>query len=231
MTSTEIWKVQLRLKTLGYDLKVDGGMGRETIGVIAQFQKDRGIEVKWPGTLGPKTLAALEMGDKGVGVSTVSIPWFEEGKRKMGLMEKGNNKSLWDWLRSDKRSVGDPSKLPWCGDFVETCLALTLPKEVLLINPYLARNWSKWGVPCEVMKGAVVSFWRGSRGGISGHVGFVAGQSKGNIYVLGGNQGDRVSIMPLSKDRMLATRWPVSFPPPTMVAPTMSGGTISVNES
>jgi hypothetical protein len=27
-----------------------------------------------------------------------------------------------DWLKRDGRSLGDPSKNPWCGDFVETCI-------------------------------------------------------------------------------------------------------------
>ena len=37
-----------------------------------------------------------------------------------------------DWLKRDGRSLGDPSKHPWCSDFVETCIRMGLPDEPLL---------------------------------------------------------------------------------------------------
>lgn len=41
-----------------------------------------------------------------------------------------------------------------------------------------------------------------------GHVGFYVGEDLTSYHVLGGNQGDRVSIMRLEKSRCVARRWP-----------------------
>lgn len=73
-----------------------------------------------------------------------------------------------------------------------------------------ARSWVNWGVPVELVgikPGDVVVFWRGSPGGWQGHVGFFAGYNgAGNLLVLGGNQGDCVSIKPYPVSRLLAVR-------------------------
>jgi hypothetical protein len=49
-----------------------------------------------------------------------------------------------DWLKRDGRSLGEPFKNRWCGDFVETCIRMGLPDEPLLgalgTNPYWARH-------------------------------------------------------------------------------------------
>lgn len=53
--------IQLRLLALGYSLPggADGVFGRNTMAAVAAFQKDRRLEVQWPGTVGPKTVEAL----------------------------------------------------------------------------------------------------------------------------------------------------------------------------
>lgn len=57
--------------------------------------------------------------------------------------------------------------------------------------------------------GCVVVFSR--EGG--GHVGFVVGRDKnGNLMVLGGNQGDAVSIRPFPVSRVTCYRWPSAYP-------------------
>lgn len=70
---------------------------------------------------------------------------------------------------------------------------------------YRARAWAEWGVACEPALGAVAVFERGARG----HVGFVVGvDHMSRLLILGGNQGDAVSIVPFPRYRLLATRWP-----------------------
>lgn len=42
-----------------------------------------------------------------------------------------------------------------------------------------------------------------------GHVGFVVGRDRaGNLMILGGNQGNKVSIARFAKDRVVAYIWP-----------------------
>jgi len=84
-----------------------------------------------------------------------------EARSKMGLNEVNDYTALSGWLRSYGPTLGDPSKLPWCGDFVQTAFKLTLPDEPIPTHPYLARNWLKLGDGTKARLGAVMVFWRG----------------------------------------------------------------------
>jgi hypothetical protein len=65
-------------------------------------------------------------------------------KTALGRNEARDRSWLMDWLKRDGRFLGDPSKNPCCGDFVETCTRMALPDEPLLgalgTNPYWARR-------------------------------------------------------------------------------------------
>jgi len=50
------------------------------------------------------------------------LPWMVEAKKVMGLHENRDRAVLAKWLKSDGKTLGDPSKLPWCGDFVDTAI-------------------------------------------------------------------------------------------------------------
>jgi uncharacterized protein (TIGR02594 family) len=161
------------------------------------------------------------------------LAWIAEGLKLKGYHEVKNNSLLRTWLRSDGKTLGDPSKFPWCGDFVETALKLGVPglqlSAKLKENPYWARNWATFGVNASHMPyGAVVVFERGS----GGHVGFAVGRSSDSklIYVLGGNQSDTVSIAPIKAERLIAVRWPAEVQMGKKKLPVMGGGAISVNE-
>jgi len=152
------------------------------------------------------------------------LPWITEAKSGLGRHEARDRSWLMDWLMRDGRSLGDPSKNPWCGDFVETCIRVALPDEPLLgalgANPYWARHWLLFGREVQPIVGAVLVFSRGS----GGHVGFAIGQNDTHLYVLGGNQSDAVSIARIAKSRLLGARWPATYPPRLQRLPTMKPG-------
>lgn len=156
----------------------------------------------------------------------LELPWIEEAKSVLGLHETRDNAALKTWLISDGKTLGDPDALPWCGDFVETCIKRTLPNEILTgtlkENPYWARNWLLLGKKVKPCYGCVIIFERGK----GGHVGFLVGEDTTDFYVLGGNQGDTVSVSRISKKRMLGTRWPSSHPMETKKLPVLTPGTI-----
>jgi uncharacterized protein (TIGR02594 family) len=131
------------------------------------------------------------------------------------------------WLKSDGKTLGDPSKLPWCGDFVDTAIELALPDEPrpgkLGENPYWALNWLLFGKACNPAYGAVVAFER--PGG--GHVGFLVGQDEKRFYVLGGNQGDTVSVTPIDRGRARGYRWPTTYKGRPGDLPQMKSATAS----
>ena len=141
------------------------------------------------------------------------LPWIAEAMSALGRHEARDRSWLMDWLKRDGRTLGDPSKNPWCGDFVETCIRVALPDEPLLgalgVNPYWARNWLLFGQEVKPITGAVLVFSRGS----GGHVGFAMGQDDTHFYVLGGNQSDAVTIARIAKSRLLGARWPATVPP------------------
>lgn len=71
--------------------------------------------------------------------------------------------------------MGYPSKTPWCGDFVETCIRMALRGEPLLgalgTNPYRARKWFLFGQAVQPITGVVLIFERGSFGQVGCAVG------------------------------------------------------------
>lgn len=178
----------------------------------------RAIGVKDDGDFGPATLkASLALLPK-----PEELPWITAGRAVMGLHERRDNAKLSAWLRGGKY-LGDPKALPWCGDFVETAIANSLPGEpfpgAVGENPFFARNWRAFGVATAPTYGAVAVFERGPN---AGHVGFLVGQNGGDFIVFGGNQGDSVSMVPISKARFLTARWPATFPARPINLPQMT---------
>lgn len=159
-------------------------------------------------------------------------PWIIEAEKVLGWHEIRDHSKLSTWLKSEGKTLGDPSKLPWCGDFVDTVISLALPKEPrpgkLGENPYWALNWEFFGVPVVPSLYCVAYFVR-SKGG---HVGFLVGEDDTRYYVLGGNQGDSVSVVPIEKNRLRGTRWPSTYVNKPLPLPRMtSSSSSSKNEA
>jgi hypothetical protein len=164
----------------------------------------------------------------------MTFPWLKDVDRVMGLHEVRDNKALSAYLRSDGAALGNPSKMPWCGDLVSTALHNALPNEprpgALGVNPYWALNWNLFGVEAGEHYGAVVTFKR--PGG--GHVGFLIGISPDGLWyrVRGGNQSNRVSDTWIAKSRCQAKRWPKTYANPMVRLPVLKKtGSVSTNEA
>jgi hypothetical protein len=140
-----------------------------------------------------------------------SLPWMTSIKSVFGLHEVRDKPRLQLWLRSDGKTLGDPTALPWCGDAAETAIKTALPKEPftgpLATNPYWARNWIDFG-GSGMGYGCVGVF---ERPGGGGHVGFLVGEDSIAYHVLGGNQGDSINVTRIDKGRLLAARWPLTW--------------------
>jgi len=158
------------------------------------------------------------------------LPWVEELLSVFGWHEVRDSTKLRAWLKSDGATLGSPADLPWCGDAAETAIKRGLPTEPfagdLKANPYWARNWLGFGTPCQPVYGACAVFERGS----GGHVGFIVAQDSRSWHILGGNQGDRISVVAIDKRRLLGTRWPMTFANPSIPAPVKAAIAQSVNE-
>jgi len=223
MAEVNVTAVQRALTAKGFKLEADGVWGRKSIDALKAFQTKSHLLAD--GVIGPASLDAL-----GLSKTAPMLPvWLSEAKRKMGLHEKTDNAELRKFLKSDGQTLGDPAKLPWCGDFVQTCIDLTLPDEAIPTNPYWALNWLKFGRDLKTpAPGAVLVF---SRPG-GGHVGFYVGERKDAYRVLGGNTDNRVAEAWIAKARHEGTRWPKTAPLPTTGRVMLSGtGKLSTNEA
>lgn len=163
--------------------------------------------------------------------------WLDRARAHIGQREiKGprHNPLIVRWWEAIKAPFRD-DETAWCGAFVGGVLAECGMASQIVKGPAGARNWLKCGVPLDrPAVGCIVVFWRGSPSGWSGHVGFVVGQDRdGNLMVLGGNQGDAVSIKPFSRSRVLGYRWPSIWPTEERFAlPVLaSDGKVSTDEA
>ncbi|WP_172329255.1 peptidoglycan-binding protein [Mangrovicoccus sp. HB161399] len=233
---------QRRLVAHGFDPgQPDGLWGRNTRRAVVAFQNARGLPAT--GTLNAATVAMLRGGPGGAAAAAEGpkepspelldrFPWMELALRKRGLHEGLDNAELRKFLKSDGKTLGDPAQLPWCGDFVETCIAVALPEAGLPANPYLARNWMKFGHDVDPCFGSVLVFWRGTRSGTSGHVGFYYSEDADTYHVLGGNQSNKVSVSSIKKDRLLGARLPLEDGPyPRKVVTSAADFKLTTNEA
>lgn len=232
-----IREIQQTLKDKGFDPgEIDGIWGRRSIRAVRAFQAANGLTAD--GIVGPKTLAKL-LGSAAAGAggaATASGPavWFEEAKRLLGVREgQGalDNPQILDW--AEDLDIQFPhDDIPWCGLFVAHCVGATLPDEPLPANPLGARNWAKFGTESPAAPGAILVFWRVSQNSGKGHVGFYHSEDRTAYNVLGGNQGDRVSIARVAKSRLVAIRRPATSGDLGGGAVTGSvGGGLSTNEA
>jgi uncharacterized protein (TIGR02594 family) len=195
--------IQQRLNELGFGpLVVDGIKGPKTEAAIVAFKASIGFR-KRP-YVGPLTWAALTEPRPS---SSPSLPWLAEAIRIKGLHEQRDYSTLKRWFDASVAWI-DPREIPWCGAFVATVMRRWKPEIDLPENPLGARNWGRFGEPCEPQLGAVLTFWRGSPGGWQGHVGLYWGEDDAAFHVLGGNQSNAVTVTRVSRDRLLQARWP-----------------------
>ncbi|WP_279480285.1 peptidoglycan-binding protein [Aureimonas sp. SK2] len=226
--------LQQRLNAHGLAVRVDGLFGAETRAALVTFQRQHGLQAT--GTVTSSTVTELRHDpqtgrDTGPVRAPVRPVWLAELERRKGLHEVRDRSRLMEWLRSDGKTLGDPSKLPWCGDAVQTAIALTLPDEPQVANPYLARNWLDFGKPTTARLGAVLVFWRGKRHGTAGHVGLYVGEDATTFSVLGGNQDNALIVSPLDKGRCLGARWPLTDASHTQTVRLAAQAPLSTNEA
>lgn len=140
--------------------------------------------------------------------------WLTEARKYIGQKEiagRRHNPFILKWWTLIRAPFTD-DETPWCAGFVGGILESV---GIRSSRSAAARSYLNWGDKLdEPVEGCIVVFSRPGAPG-SGHVGFVIGRDQnGNLLVLGGNQGDAVSIKPFDPDRVLGYRWPGGTPVP-----------------
>jgi uncharacterized protein (TIGR02594 family) len=122
------------------------------------------------------------------------------------LADAQSNPQIDKWIRSINPSLATDSTA-WCSAFVN---GVADEAGFVGSGKLNAKSWLKVGkeIPAaQAQQGDVVVFWRDDKSSWKGHVGFLHSyDKKGNIRVLGGNQGNEVSIKTYPASRLLGVR-------------------------
>ena len=121
--------------------------------------------------------------------------------------------------------------VPWCGLFMAVVALRAGWGADVPLRPLWARSWLEFGSAVDrPMLGDVLVF--GRNGG--GHVGVYVGEDATAYHVLGGNQGDAVTIARVLKNRLLGARrpeWRVAQPASVRTVLMGATGPLSSNEA
>lgn len=140
-----------------------------------------------------------------------------------------HNPVIMGWAKElglDKVYTSD--EIAWCGLFTAICIHRA--GRPVVKDPLWALNWNKFGVAVAVPElGDILTFKR--NGG--GHVGLYVGEDSTAYHVLGGNQGNKVSVVRIAKSRLNGSRRPEYNNKPLNIRQVVlaSNGSLSTNEA
>jgi uncharacterized protein (TIGR02594 family) len=132
---------------------------------------------------------------------------FDVARRLVGVVKErpgDDDHPFIAWCHEVARlGTGQHDETPWCSSFVcAMALLLGLPSS----RSAAARSWLAVGQPIDldhaIAGNDVVILTRAG----GGHVGFYAGHSAQTITLLGGNQGNAVSLATFDRARLLGVR-------------------------
>ncbi len=233
-------QIQRRLRALGYypqapyaiDDEWGAGMSEGIDKVLDMVEKAKGIEPppmpRWPALPDNYTWLRAEPSLPRHLVAALDLLGTKE------LAGGANSPTIMAWTK-ELADAGFPvagysaDSVPWCGLFIAVCMVRA--QRTPVDQPLWALNWAKFGEPGgQPELGDILTFKR--EGG--GHVAIYIGEdTQGTFHILGGNQGDQVSIMRISKARMYSCRQPPYKNRPANIRPVIlsASGVISHNEA
>ncbi len=140
----------------------------------------------------------------------IEYPWMVIARSKLGEHEIPGPEAdefIVECLKSTTldRAEAESDETPWCSAFANWCMEQAGYDGT---GSAWARSWLDWGREPEnedEWKGAVCILERGTT---SGHVGFLEDWDEDRVKLLGGNQGDAVSMAWFPMSRVLGFRVP-----------------------
>lgn len=134
-------------------------------------------------------------------------PWMPIAIKELGVSEIPGN------LHHNPRIIqyhqattlkATTDEVPWCAAFVNWCLQQCNLKGTNKAN---ARSFLNLTYEIDLPAYGCIAILKRGNNEFQGHVGFVVYDGKDQIMLLGGNQGDKVSIKPFKKSDLLGLRW------------------------
>lgn len=230
-------EIQRALLARGYDIGragVDGDAGPDTIAAVTAFQRAAGLVPD--GIAGPLTQKALREPVKAV-VSRKAQPaepaWLTLARGEIGTVEgvgKSNNPKVVRYFADAGFAGIKDDETAWCAAFVGAELVRAGRKAS---GSLAARSYEQWGVGLQEPRLGAIGVKKRGNSTWQGHVGFVVGANDKSIIMLGGNQGDAVSIASFPRSEFTAFRWPadVPIPVPSALPTTVAGAKSNVSQA
>ena len=124
--------------------------------------------------------------------------WLERAWRELGVREltgTADSPAIREFFREAGHADVRDDEVAWCAAFVGACLERA---NVASTRSLAARSYLGWGRKLEACRlGAIAVLSRGADAAL-GHVGFVVGETEGEVLLLG---GDSVSVVSFSGKR------------------------------
>ena len=136
--------------------------------------------------------------------------WLSEAWRELGQREvsgTGDNPRVMALYREAGHAEIQHDETAWCAAFAGACLARAGFKGS---GSLMARSYLEWGEEAHEPRTGAIAVLSRAGDPASGHVGFLIGATDGSVILLGGNQGDAVSVTAFPRSRLLGLRWPES---------------------
>lgn len=136
--------------------------------------------------------------------------WLHEAWAEYGQAE-GKDSTNNPRIVALYKDAGHPKvvqdSVAWCAAFLGACLERS---GITGTRSLMARSYMSWGSGLNAPRTGAIAVLTRSENTNLGHVGFVIGETADHIMLLGGNQGDAVTVSQFPKDRLLTLRWPLS---------------------
>mgnify|MGYP000443863764 CR=1 FL=1 len=158
--------------------------------------------------------------------------YMEIAKKYLGTKESPgsvNNPKVVQMFKLAEHPEITQDAVPWCAAFVAACLAeAKVPNEVAKSLRLWAAAYAKLGTPVKNPVWGAVGVKTRNGGG---HVGFVVAANDQYVWLLGGNQGDQVSVARFPRSSFTAFRLPTGIDVKSLPKlPTSAAGAISPSE-
>lgn len=233
MTMT-VKEIQQALIARGYDLGRDGADGEAgplTIKALTAFQKIAGLVPD--GIAGELTQRSLQANDITQRRTAPDRPaWLTLAVADIGTKEGAGNHNNPKVIAYYK-DAGFPGiksdSTAWCA----AALGAWLHRAGIKPSGSLAaRSYEHFGVGLKSpVLGCIATKKRGT--GWQGHCFLIVGANKTEVFGLGANQNDQVSVATFKRSEITAYRWPSGVPIPTQpnLPTTIAGAKSGVKES
>jgi len=133
----------------------------------------------------------------------LAAAWAEFGVRE--IPGKDDAPEILRYFREAGDTSTETEATPWCAAFLGAMLKRGGQAGTGSLQ---ARSYLAWGDALDGPRlGAVAVLSRGDDPN-AGHVGFLLSETADKLYLLGGNQGDAVTVASFDKTRLLGLRWP-----------------------